>query len=238
MKLGKILKVSLLSVILFVSAASMAFALEEKNGQIVIEAEDYTSIFTVDTHKWEKVPAISGEAMYLSPDENINWTDESDALKGTAPELTYEIKFNTPGTYTVWALINAPHQGSDSTHLGFNDKYIASNKAIKFHEKEYYWNNLGTINVPSAGTHKVNLWPREDGMYFDQLFLTTAQLADDDVPAKVKEALAAQSASSAPAQNNNAVANPKTGTDGIALYVVMAVLAGAAVIYFARRKTA
>jgi|GEM_PF-2529640 len=235
---NRMMKVSLLTTVLFVSAVSMAFAADEKNGQVVIEAESYTKIVEVDTNKWEKVAAKSGDGMLLTPDENFNWVDESDALSGTAPELAYEINFSTAGTYTVWVMINAPHQGSDSMHLGLNDKYIASNKALVFHETEYYWNNIGAITIDSAGKHTLNLWPREDGMTIDRIFLTTANLTDAEVGAKADAAAAGP----APAQGGDNTAapveNPKTGDNGITLYVVMAIVAGAAALYLTRRKRA
>jgi len=154
-----------------------AGAFLESGGKVSIEAETatessaYAYTTTRSSHAWSSVTGTSGNAMQVTPDNGSFWTDTA-TLNANSPEMTYNVKFATAGSYKVWMLVFAANGGtSDSIHVGLDDIYTLTNITIP--NGSWIWVNIGTISSITAGYHDINLWAREDGFMVDKIYLTT-----------------------------------------------------------------
>lgn len=147
---------------------------------IVIEAEHYIDNTAAGGHAWQLVNqagASGGAAMSALPNNGrLNRTTDS-------PELSYSVYFSEAGTYYLWIRgwgdTAANGKGrDDSIHAGLNGQLVATADEIEQFPASWNWsqdtrgNHVATLTIPSAGTHTVNLWMREDGFMVDQFILT------------------------------------------------------------------
>ncbi len=159
-----------------------ALTFEESGGLVSIEAENFTANTAQGSHSWALLTdsaASGGSLMASTPD---NGTAHNTGYVTNSPRLDYEATFASSGTYHVWVRGRAGGAGiydSDSVHVGLNGAAVSSADRISSFSGSFGWSHdtmdgaIATINVPSAGTHTVNVWMREDGFYFDKLVLTT-----------------------------------------------------------------
>ena len=168
------------------------------------------------THVWnteKMLGASDGEATTTNLDIG--------ALRGNAnnsPEVSYLARFETAGTWYLWIRgrgdTNAAGEGrSDSVHAGLNGSLASSADNIHHFPSNWSWSSStrdrhrATLNVPSAGTHAVNLWIREDGLELDRLALsfdeswTLAQLSASE---SVASSASVDSVQSTPSVSNQA----------------------------------
>ncbi|PYI85844.1 MAG: hypothetical protein DME26_10070, partial [Verrucomicrobia bacterium] len=116
------------------------------------------------------------------PDAGINL---GSAGYATSARLDFRIVFANAGLHYLWLRGGDPRAdgAGDSVHAGINDVVSVAGTQITgaptFTTLAWNWvgaNGAGarvTVDVPSAGTHTVNLWMREDGFLLDKLLLTT-----------------------------------------------------------------
>lgn len=160
---------------------------ENGTGMTVIEAEHYFSARTAtDGHLWVpqtgRADSSGNGYMTILPDSGINL---GNAGYATSARLDIRVAFATAGIHYLWLRGGDPIAGGagDSVHAGINDVVSVAGTQITGAPtfNTLAWNWVGTnnaavkvsVDVPSVGTHTVNLWMREDGFLLDKIILTT-----------------------------------------------------------------
>ena len=158
-------------------APSPVFA--EDNGLISIEAEHFSSNVSRSGNSWtvENDASASG-GQQVNTANNDNGGFDTD-YTGVSSELTYDIQFDSAGTYYVWVRGEAPDGSSDSVHIGLNGEAVVSGSRIAFDNGSHDWSgdrvdSAGriSIEVDTPGTHQLNLWMREDGTAVDKIVIS------------------------------------------------------------------
>jgi N-acetylneuraminic acid mutarotase len=151
------------------------------NQLLVIEAEQFTARSGSNSHNWVEAGltgASGGQSLIALPD---NGTLLRSAVNN--PMLSYQVSFDQAGTYYLWLrgwgdTSTVKDGKSDSVYIGLNGQFPTANGEIGQFPAGWHWtqrtrqNVVATLSVPSAGTHTVNLWMREDGLALDKLILT------------------------------------------------------------------
>ncbi|WP_269522183.1 PKD domain-containing protein [Coraliomargarita parva] len=154
----------------------------EFGGEISIEAENFSDSADgsgdFSGHYWtfsDQQAGYTGTGAMTS-DVNIG-NNSGDTTDG--PRLDYDVYFSTPGTYYVWARLYGDSNVDDSVHFGLDGSPVTYGRygvgsvvdgAWSWSSK--VWTSLSAITIPSAGTYTINVWMREDGVWFDKLYLT------------------------------------------------------------------
>jgi lysophospholipase L1-like esterase len=142
------------------------------DGLLVMEAEHYTANLAQGVHTWSEtsVPGYVGDgAMQAMPDIgavlNSNFGTSS-------PRLDFDVDFAVAGAMNVWMRGFGPSWNADSVWIGIDG--VVSNVLFASPPKDAYgWiRPSGSLTVPSAGKHTINVWFREDGTIVDRLLLT------------------------------------------------------------------
>lgn len=148
----------------------------EQEGEVWIEAElaleqsGDAHATELGQHAWRLIEGASHFALHLLPDAGSNWTNVS-GLDGTPPSLTYRVQFESSGEYHVWLLARTPDPDSDSIHVGLDGSQQFTQLVFNL-SNQFEWHRAGTLNVPDAGMHELNLWGREDGFAVDKIYIT------------------------------------------------------------------
>jgi hypothetical protein len=131
------------------------------------EAESYNSInlngtvLNGKTFSW----TASGGNMVIGPNQGDNkWLSN---VPSTAPNMVYSMTFAAAGNYKVWVRGMATDGFSDSAYVGINN--TTNMQILDFPENGSFGWVSGDISVPSAGTHNVHIFAREDGLNVDKL---------------------------------------------------------------------
>ncbi|KEQ17775.1 tandem-95 repeat protein [Endozoicomonas numazuensis] len=158
-------------------APSPVFA--EDNGLVSIEAEHFSSQVNRSGNAWavENDASASGGQQVSTANNGADGFDTD--YTGISSELTYDIQFESAGTYYVWVRGDAPDGNSDSVHIGLNGEAVSTGSQIGFNDGSHDWagdriNSAGriTIEVDAPGTHQLNLWMREDGTAVDKIVIS------------------------------------------------------------------
>ena len=140
---------------------------EEKNGQVIVEAENFVSQEKTTNRRWyltstTQTPTVTpdgdpnhaatasgGAYIEILPDTRRSHTDQlisgvnySDA-PGQVAIVKYSIKFNTPGRYYVWARIFSTTPEDNGMHVGVNGTWPASGMRMQWcnGKNTWYWNS-------------------------------------------------------------------------------------------------
>lgn len=155
------------------------WAFQELNGQVVMEAEHYDTRVARGGHDWlVDVHATNySRSAFLVAGPNLGRTRDKD-IEEIAPELVFNVRFSTPGTYYVWVRGDGASGNDDSVHAGLDGQVAASaDKITGFLSTGWVWsrntmdNQPAKLTIPSSGLHTVHLWMREDGVKVDKLLL-------------------------------------------------------------------
>jgi|GEM_PF-2394090 len=159
---------------------------EEKDGRLVIEAENPHASMMKAGQSWEFESSRQGAsgAGYLVAGPDVGKTRDTDYLTNS-PELQYKVQITNPGTYYVWIKGFGANGASDTVHVGLDGQAIDSADRINFWPNgKWIWskstsdkdaagkNIRATIEITTAGVHTLNVWMREDGLVFDKILLT------------------------------------------------------------------
>ncbi len=168
----------LVSVVLMPSLVAVAQAPKpylEAGGLLAMEGETFTGsdvradIYAPD--QWFVDTALAGFA-----GDGYVTTPNAGGTNGTwdnACELTYDIRFTTAGTYTIWLRRNVPSSSTNSVFVGLDGTQIGGTiDNANADYNQWIWANAGTVNV-TAGDHTFNLRRRERGYSVDRILLTT-----------------------------------------------------------------
>ncbi len=151
----------------------------ESGGQVVMEAEHFHTTVARASHNWTTVAdgsASGGSLVNVVPNNNTNINT---GYTTGSPQLNFQIKFTTTGTYHVWLRGSGATADDDSAHAGLNGAGPASADRISSFNTSLTWSKstmdgpVATIVVSSPGVHTFNIWMREDGFKLDKIILTT-----------------------------------------------------------------
>ncbi|MEO1214141.1 MAG: PA14 domain-containing protein [Bacteroidota bacterium] len=151
---------------------------QENEGEFVIEAEDFTSIFggkdNAQWNFWSEVnngDASEGKAMMASPNLGIR----ARGLGG--PRLDYALYFDEAGTYQVFVRTLKDPNNDGTFFVGLNGTPLMSpNGNGMGYSGIWNWEAYADgkpleITINEAGKHYLNLWMREDGTIVDKFIL-------------------------------------------------------------------
>ena len=168
--------------------AGLAHAqITETSGMVRVEAESspdraartiggVSYAWTDDT----ATPGFSG-AGYIEayPADDTTATTVATAWETASPQINYSITFSNPGTYYVWVRGFAGDSSSAGVYLGLNGTSLANPRIDMQQFNAWTWSNTAagsgtpvTLNIPSAGTYKLNLWMRDARLDIDRIVLT------------------------------------------------------------------
>jgi len=201
---------SLLITLLSISSSYGVRNYEESNGLVSVEAEDFASQALDSVRRWYIIregdsgpniqdrdrnhAASASEKAYIEilPDSRATHSDKLISgvnfsnTPGKMGVLSYNVYFNTPGTYTVWVRAFSTGAEDNGLHVGINGTWPESGQRIQLCPGKYRWtwssaqrvpeNHCGTngtikITVPEAGMHTIHLSMREDGFELDKFIM-------------------------------------------------------------------
>ncbi|MEM8890154.1 MAG: PKD domain-containing protein, partial [Bacteroidota bacterium] len=153
---------------------------EEKNGAVVIEAENFSATSAgsgnASANNWQKftdINASNSEGIRAVPNNGV-WT----GLNTNGPRVDYRVLFETAGTYRVYIRTQGPTNQDDSYHIGLNGTAVSTNSGYGMGWTgnwgwAYFANddNFVEVVVPSTGEHTFNIWMREDGVEIDKIVM-------------------------------------------------------------------
>ncbi|MHC4507157.1 MAG: hypothetical protein ACYTFI_28085, partial [Planctomycetota bacterium] len=151
------------------------------DGLVLIEAEDFSSKADAGAHRWEPVTSPKGfrgkGAMKASPDQGTR--PAGNEAPANSPRLDYRIEFVRTGRHYLWVRMYGADKDGDSCHAGIDGKVTVADFMATV-VREYSWvgrldyaRTRGRFDVPTPGTHTVNVWMREDGTIVDAIAVTT-----------------------------------------------------------------
>lgn len=113
--------------------------------------------------------ASGGKYLNCVRSGNNNDPDSAD------PELTFTLNVPADGLYYIWFRYGANGKNSDSLFINFDDEKMNSTSvqiAVLTEGEGFYWQVIKKQNL-SKGVHTVKVTPREPGMRFDCLYITS-----------------------------------------------------------------
>jgi len=154
-----------------ISPVSAAPAYNERDGLLVIEAENFHSKANTSFRDWYIIPTASptptpdpdpdhssdaggGQYVEILPDTRVTLADTLEygvnffETGHDSPRLNYRVRINTPGRY--YARIRAYPLGTEdnSVHVGLNDTWPLSGWAVQWCDGETEWTWSGAQRVP------------------------------------------------------------------------------------------
>lgn len=201
---GKILIPTLLFFAMFFSFSTTKSqsnaVFEEVNGLVAVEAENFSTQKKTDKRKWylntggEISDEASGKAfMEILPDTRVSHSDilisgeNFSNNPGAMAIMEYQVFFNTPGRYYVWARCYSSGPEDNGIHVGINGIWPESGQRLQWCDGKNTWRweskqrtnevHCGVagqiyLDVPTAGIHTVAFSMREDGFKLDKWLMT------------------------------------------------------------------
>ena len=147
---------------------------QESGGLVSIEAEHFHSNVSRSGASWETQSHSNASGGEVVKTPSFSGFHHGSRVVGKSPELTYEIEFDSPGTYYVWIKGEKETTGRDSVHIGLNGEYQETNRGFTGFSNNLVWKNSGhmSVEVESAGRQQFNIWMRESGVSVDKIVLT------------------------------------------------------------------
>lgn len=149
------------------------------NGEVTIEAENYTSAAagtgTATGITWQPVSVANavGSCMQALPNTGVDTQNSN-----FGPRLDYRIDFRAAGTYYAYLRLPFTNTSDDAVNVGLDGVGVSSN--INNTSGSFRWrlaNSAGfpvVLNVTTPGIHTFNIWMREDGCVVDRIYITTS----------------------------------------------------------------
>ncbi|MEM9885741.1 MAG: hypothetical protein AAF849_07610 [Bacteroidota bacterium] len=157
----KIIALAIVLVLLVGCNSSKVF--EEKNGFLIVEAEDFHAQELDQIRKWYRIDAnytaniqpdvdgnhsstASGKAyLEILPDTRTNHDEQLvrgenfSNISGKLGVLHYKVKFNTPGKYYVWVRTFSTGSEDNGIHVGLNGEWVESGQRMQWCEGKEEW---------------------------------------------------------------------------------------------------
>ena len=155
----------------------------ESNGELVMEAEDFSAsqpgLDGLEPFYWEEyedLNASGGKAVRAVPNTVGGWS----GLNLNGPRLDFEVNFTNPGLYYLWVRTSAPSGQDDSFHAGMDGTAYTNLSGLGMGiNGDWGWtndaNNGQSVQIPinAIGKHTFNIWMRENGVQIDKIVLKT-----------------------------------------------------------------
>jgi N-acetylneuraminic acid mutarotase/fibronectin type 3 domain-containing protein len=162
------------------NAAPPAF--QSQGGQVVMEAENFHATIARGGKSWVPITAPAGFSGAGARQAMPNTGALIDTnFTAAATEMRFTVAFEAPGTYYVWLRGFAAGGADNALHAGVNNTFAAGADRMSLNTYgSWAWFNttsdgpVATLAIPTAGTHTVNVWMREDGIAVDRVLLTTS----------------------------------------------------------------
>ncbi len=180
---------------------------------ILIEAEDFVAQRANDIRSWCRKAECpdgwerDGAADYVAlvPDTRVTHDDELirgenfSGSPGKMAILSYDVEFPAAGRWYLWVRAHSLGTEDNGLHAGLNGEWPESGARIQYCEgrKRWHWDSRQRtredhcgvkgglwLDIPTAGTHRVEFSMREDGFVFDAFFLTLSP----DIPHQLEQA--------------------------------------------------
>ncbi len=173
----------------------------ERNGLLVIEAEQFHRQERVEVRKWvlqrgdaPGASASGGAYLKVLPDTRRTHDDKLIRGENFSPEpgrmavLHYDAFFAKAGRYSVWVRAYSSGTEDNGVHAGLDGTWPESGQRIQLCEgkNRWYWesaqrteaNHCGEpgkiyLDVATPGRHTLSFSMREDGFSLDRFLLTT-----------------------------------------------------------------
>lgn len=188
--------------------AQTSMVFEEVNGLVAVEAEHFSMQLKTDKRMWylcdeNTAPGdnqgnfssiASGNAyMEILPDTRRTHADllihgdNFSNIPGVLAIIEYQVYFNNPGRYYVWARAYSTGPEDNGLHAGINGTWPASGQRLQWCEGKNSWRwesaqrtdevhcgvpGLIYLDVPTKGIHTIAFSMREDGYRFDKWIMT------------------------------------------------------------------
>lgn len=161
-------------------------AYDENGGSVVIEAEHYYArTNNGNSHSWDLVnggpyPEQPGDILYMRASPNDETTIGQNSIS-SSPEISFDIDFQTTGTYWVYARGSGAGANSHIVHMGLDDNFRSSLNNYYVGQDGYnstwLWTSKNTdgtrptVNITSPGVHSLHFWMRDSGAKIDRVRL-------------------------------------------------------------------
>ncbi len=181
---------------------------EEVDGLVAVEAEHFSMQRKTDKRMWYLCDAntaprdnegnfsstASGNTyMEILPDTRRTHADllihgdNFSNIPGVLAIIEYQVYFNNPGRYYVWARAYSTGPEDNGVHVGINGTWPSSGQRIQWCQGKHSWRwessqrtaevhcgvpGLIYLDVPSEGIHTIAFSMREDGFRFDKWIMT------------------------------------------------------------------
>ncbi|HOX08341.1 MAG TPA: hypothetical protein PK280_18245 [Planctomycetota bacterium] len=160
--------------------ASGAGAFAEKDGLVVMEAENFSACQPGTgagaVAGWARVTVPSGfvgagALQALPADRKVYLRDEQ-----TGARLDYRVAFPKAGSYRIWVRMAMGPDECDTVFVGLDGKPPENSQTLRGISSKWQWTgtegrNIPTVRVPGAGVHVLNLWVRESRLAIDRIIL-------------------------------------------------------------------
>jgi len=169
------LRVTLLAslpLIMLMCASGMAQPYQEAGGLVVVEGENYfTADGRTDENGYQWRVSTEHEGYVGAGYADTPGPQGTNGTWENACEITFDIEFTTPGTYSVWVRRYSLGGASNSVWVGLDGVGNGANDNTEDHN-QWIWKSLGTLDV-TAGLHVLNVRRREAAFSVDRIVLTT-----------------------------------------------------------------
>ena len=153
------------------------------NQSLSLESESAMNIFSGDGPEWA---VSSAESNYSGTGYMTSSADGFDAgNQTTGSRLSWDVEFDTNGTYWVWVRMQQHGENSNAIHIGLDGvSQTVSQGGISTNSSGWNWasgygnQSMGlraTIEVSTPGRHSVDVWVKESGLDLDRIELTKSQ---------------------------------------------------------------
>ena len=154
----------------FLPGNSRAAYLQDASGLVSMETEHFDANVPQGGLEWTEDYSgdYSGSAAMQAPSEGFKTGYVNDSAR-----LDYSVEFAFSGPHYLWVRAYASSSLTNSVHAGLDGGTAAGGANISFTANGTYVWAATTLNIPSAGLHRVNLWVRERFAVVDKVVLTT-----------------------------------------------------------------
>lgn len=215
---------------------SCAFAYDEGAGQIVIEAESFSSRTEADSHRWSLSSGVQPTSNDYAMTVDNNGGNNTWNSFGAGPQINYQLFIEPAGTYYVYFLADAYSDSGndDEFYVGIDGSSISDGSEMNIDQSGGFdWTDHlhgesfpPRFTVDVAGVYNLNITPYDDGIVIDKIIVSSSDTPPSGTGQVESECLSSDEVP--PPPTSNAYVDSWLQTDGSPLsYVFWDASAGA-----------